>query len=100
MIYEIDNSAAEINFAPADERAEIIQNIKTILQTVQGTVPLFREFGISADNLDLPINLMQTMLAAEIARQINLYETRAVLKKINAEKNLSGKLVITVQIEV
>jgi len=100
MIYEIDNSAAEINFAPADERAEIIQNIKTILQTVQGTVPLFREFGISAENLDAPINLTQTLLAAEIARQINLYEPRAVLKRINAEKNLDGTMKITIQIEV
>lgn len=100
MIYEIDNLPTEINFAPSDERAEIIQNIKTILQTISGTCPLMREFGISADNLDLPINLAQTMLAAEIARQINLYEPRAVLKKINAEKNLDGKLKITVQIEV
>ena len=100
MIYEIDNLPTEINFAPADERTEIIQNIKTILQTIQGTVPLFREFGINSENLDVPINLAQTMLASEIARQINLYEPRAVLKRINAEKNLDGKLKITVQIEV
>ena len=47
--YEITADASSINFAPASTTAEIIQNVRTILATRKGDVPLDREFGLSWD---------------------------------------------------
>ena len=33
MLYEVTNQNYEIDFAPADETAEILQNVRTILLT-------------------------------------------------------------------
>jgi len=100
MIYKVTNSTAEIDFNPADETAEIIQNVRMILSTLQNSVPLFREFGINAENLDAPLNLATARLTAEIATQIAQYEPRAVLRSIDVDGDLNGKLKITAAIEV
>lgn len=36
-----------IDFAPSSEIAEILQNVRTILTTRLGSVPLERDFGLS-----------------------------------------------------
>ena len=101
MILEITNEPFEIDFAPPDERLEIVQNVRTILTTMKKSVPLFREIGISADSLDMPLNeLTQTKIAAELATQISKYESRAVLKKVECSGDLSGDLKITATIEI
>ena len=40
---------SEVNFAPASERDEVVQNVRTILATRVGTVPLDRDFGFRRD---------------------------------------------------
>ena len=100
MIYEISNSNAEIDFAP-DEKSEIIQNVRTILNTIQGTVPLDRNFGVNPEYLDAPLNeITKTLLAAQIAGQISEYENRATLRKINVDADLTGNFRITALVEV
>lgn len=101
MIYEITNAPAEIDFAPADERAEIIQNARTIISTVKGTAPLYREFGISAENLDLPINIARAKVAAELATEIAQFEPRCHLKSVDIGGDFAqGELKITATIEI
>lgn len=99
MIIEVSGGEYAINLMPT-EIEEIVQNVRTILTTVQGTVPLYREFGLSAENLDMPINAVKARLTAEIARQIGRYETRCKLVGCTFEGDISGRLEVTAKIEV
>ena len=45
----------KVNVQPTSTIEEVIQNIKTILNTIKGTVPLDRDFGIDKSVIDSPI---------------------------------------------
>lgn len=66
-----------VDFAPGSETAEVIQNVKTILGTRKGSVPLDREFGLDWTFLDRPIPVAQAMLSTEVIQQLRRYEPRA-----------------------
>jgi phage baseplate assembly protein W len=80
---------------------EVIQNVRTILTTRRGTVPLDRDFGISFDFLDSPVNMTQAKAEQEIFLQLKKYEPRAALKQIIWESGvLSGQILPSVRVEV
>jgi len=54
----IESLPTNIVFGLADV-AEVMQNVRIILTTRKGTVPLDRDFGISQEFLDSPINITQ-----------------------------------------
>ncbi len=74
-----------VNFAPATELEEIAQNVRTILTTFKKTVPMDREFGISAETSDLPIAAAQATMTAEIVAAINRFEPRARVVSVDYE---------------
>ena len=80
---------------------EVMQNVRTILGTRKGTVPLDRSFGIDFSFLDDPLPLAQARLKTEVFQQIRKYEPRAILREINFSGNpLEGQLYPNVKIEV
>ena len=74
-----------VNFAPATELEEIAQNVRTILTTFKKTVPMDREFGISAETSDLPTAAAQATMTAEIVAAINRFEPRARVVSVDFE---------------
>ena len=80
---------------------EVMQNVRTILTTRRGTVPLDRDFGISFEFLDSPINTTRAKVEQEIFLQLKRYEPRAILKQIKWDVDiLSGQIAPTVKVEV
>ena len=80
---------------------EVMQNVRTILTTRRGTVPLDRDFGISFEFLDSPINTTRAKVEQEIFLQLKKYEPRAILKQILWDTNLlSGQILPTVKIDI
>jgi phage baseplate assembly protein W len=80
---------------------EVMQNVRTILTTRRGTVPLDRDFGISFEFLDSPINKTRAKAEQEIFLQLKKYEPRAILKQIKWDTNvISGQISPTVKVEV
>jgi phage baseplate assembly protein W len=80
---------------------EVMQNVRTILTTRRGTVPLDRDFGISFDFLDSPINTTRAKAEQEIFLQLKKYEPRAILKQIIWETDaISGQISPSVKVEV
>jgi phage baseplate assembly protein W len=80
---------------------EIVQNVRTLLLTRRGTVPLDREFGLSFEYLDSPIPRARARLEQEIWLAIKKYESRAILKHIKFEHDvMSGKMYPHVSIDV
>jgi len=80
---------------------EVMQNVRTILTTRRGTLPLDRDFGISFEFLDSPINTTKAKAEQEIFMQLKKYEPRAILRQIIwIVDAMSGKISPTVNVEV
>lgn len=77
----------EIDFAPATEVAEIIQNVRTIIATRKGDVPLARDLGFSWGNIDKPLPLAKAMMQAEIIDAIEEIEPRAKIVSVEFEES-------------
>lgn len=92
----------EIDFMPATEAEEIIQNVKMILTTFKGSVPMDRAFGLSVDVLDLPIKAAQSRLTAEVVNAVAEFEPRAKVRGVafNSDEVLDGILGAVVSIEL
>lgn len=95
---------SEVNFDLETEVVEILQNVRTIIGTRKGTVPLDRDFGISWDYVDQPIAVAQMLMRSEIVDAVETYEPRAKVESVtfngSQEDSLDGVLkpVVTVSI--
>ena len=69
----------------ATGNAEIRQNVRVILTTSVGTVPLDRDFGVDLSVLDKPINIAKTLLTVEYIKKIKKYEPRAKVQSVTFE---------------
>ena len=86
MNYTVTTAGA-VDFAPSSEVAEIIQNVRTILTTRIGTVPLDRNFGTAWDFLDQPLATAKTLLRVAVIDAIEEYEPRAKIEAVEFEEN-------------
>lgn len=77
MEITINADKPDIIIHPATLEAEITQNIRMILTTVKGTLPLDRNFGLSPRIIDTPIERARALVVKEIHEQVNRYEPRA-----------------------
>ena len=89
-----------IDFAPATVAEEVLQNVRTIITTVKGSVPLDRAFGIDGEVIDLPINVAKAKLTNEIFRAIRRYEPRAEINSIDFTGEMTGRLLPEVTISI
>ena len=72
----------EINMFPKTAFEEIIQNVRMILSTVQGTVPLDRGLGLPAAFLDAPVQRAMAAFAVFAAEAIQDCEPRVAVEEI------------------
>ena len=100
MKYVIMPSSSSVNFAPSSEREEVVQNIGTILQTSVGTVPLDRDFGLSASPVDLPTAAAQAKLTVEIIAKVQRYEPRVKVTRVTYESDAGGRLVPRLEVDI
>ena len=75
----LDNA---VDFAPGTTTAEILQNVRTILNTRLGTVPLARGFGISWEHVDMPIQAAKSVMQGVVIDAIEEFEPRARVDKV------------------
>ena len=75
--FEVTADLKNVVFSPISEIQGIIQNVRTIIATRKGSVPLDRDFGLGWGFVDQPIATSQAILSAEIVRQVRAYEPRA-----------------------
>jgi len=101
MQYEVSVKASEIiDIAPKNDVNEILQNVRTILATTKGTIPLDREFGIDGSVIDMPTMQAQAYLTNEIFQAIRRYEPRVSIDNITFDGEISGKLIPKVVITI
>lgn len=101
MSYAMTADVELINFDPRPEVEEVLQNVRTILATQAGTVPLDRDLGISWSFLDARMNQGRARINAEVTRKIQRYEPRArVVRVTYSDPTTDGTVKPTVHIEV
>lgn len=77
----------EVDFAPASEVEEILQNIRTILATRIGSVPLDRDLGLTWEHIDKPLPVAKSLQMAAIIEAIQEHEPRARVERVEFEDN-------------
>ncbi|MGG4034199.1 GPW/gp25 family protein [Paenibacillus cisolokensis] len=100
MEYSVSAQPGEIIFA-AEGIEAILQNVRTIVTTVKGTVPLDRGFGVDYIDLDTPIPIAQAQLTAKILDAIEQYEPRVEVVSVQYNNEGSdGRLMPIVKIRI
>lgn len=79
---ELVVNEAAVDFQPNAREIEILQNVRTIVGTRKGTVPLDRDFGISWEHVDKPLPVVEMLMRAEIVEAVEKYEPRAKVTKV------------------
>ncbi|MBM6732916.1 GPW/gp25 family protein [Megasphaera stantonii] len=94
-------NTGNINFAPATEYEEIMQNLRTILATPVYSVPLDRAFGVDMAYVDKPLPIAKAHIESEIVKAIRRYEPRVTVTHITWEGNgEDGALKPKVQVRI
>jgi phage baseplate assembly protein W len=75
-----------VNFAPSTLEAEIEQNITCILETVAGTVPLDRSFGLDSFGMDTSSTFYESQMTNRIITAIQEAEPRVVVTGLTFER--------------
>lgn len=91
-----------IRLSESDPVASVLQNIAIILSTRQGSVPLYREFGLPMRFLDKPTPVAKPLMVAEIKAAIDEFEPRAEFIRVTFQEDAStpGKLIPAVEVEI
>lgn len=100
MEIDITASSEEINFAPENTVAEIVQNVRTICTTSKYSVPMDRLFGVNAEIVDRPTPKAMALIQSEIIQAVRKYEPRCKVKKVTFDGDEDGKLIEKVRIEI
>lgn len=91
-----------IRFNDPELVSSVLQNIAVILATPKGSVPQYREFGLSATMLDKPIPIAKMMMRADVREAIERWEPRAQFVSMTFEERVTqpGTLWPTVEVEI
>lgn len=82
-----------------DEAADIKRCLDLLYSTVEGTVPLARDFGLRKDVLDLPLETAKSLMAADIISKTAKFEPRVTVTGITWETDNTGQLKAKVAIK-
>ncbi|MGI6436416.1 MAG: hypothetical protein ACOX0F_13905 [Syntrophomonadaceae bacterium] len=101
MEYDVLAQTLEIDFAPKNELAEILQNVRTIISTPKYSVPLNRRIGLSMLWLDDPLPVAQAKLTAEIISELPQWEPRVRVTQVTyIQDGINGVLMPKVRVRI
>ena len=100
MTYQITpGSLGPLQLNETDTVASVLQNVGIILSTWEGTVPLYRDFGISPEYMHKPIPAAKALLHAEIKEKVERYEPRVSVVNVSFQETGTG-LIPTLEVEI
>lgn len=103
MSYKVNaTDLTNIRFNETDTLSSVLQNIAVILSTPKGSVPQYREFGLTVTMLDKPTPMAKMMMRAEVREAIERWEPRAQFVSMTFEERITqpGTLWPTVEVEI
>ena len=80
----------------------LAQEIRMLLGTRKGSVPLDRDFGLSWDYVDMPMSEAMPYMVAEIGRQLERHVPRIRVRDItfSSDNPVEGRLCPRVTVEI
>lgn len=100
MEYTVLAVSAGINFGTVGVE-EILQNVRTILATPKGSVPMDRSFGLDMSMLDAPLPIARIKMTAAIMEAVRQNEPRAQVTKVEYEEDhMTGRLLPKVKVMI
>lgn len=88
------DNAYQFKLFPGSLAEEVGQNLMVLLLVLRGTQPLERGLGMSWNQVDRPIQQVQTDVAMELYDQVDRYEPRAEIVSVSCEGDpLTGRVV-------
>lgn len=102
MSYKISSDISKISLNETDTVKSILQNVAIILRTRQGTVPLYRQFGVSMGYLDKPTPVAAPLYHSQIKEAIEEFEPRVEVVNISftTDPTTPGVLLPTVEVNI
>ena len=82
----------EINMFPRTTIEEILQNVRMLISTVRGTVPLDRELGLTNSFIDDPLPKGKARFAIFMIETIQDYELRVRVTNVDFAPRLDDAL--------
>lgn len=79
---------------------EVLDNVNVILTTPEGSVPFDREFGMSVDLVDMPMNEAKSFYVVEVVTKVRKYEPRVVIDHVDFSGDVEGKLIPRVVLRI
>ena len=78
----------------------VLQNVQVIMKTRQGTVPMYRDFGLPMQFIDKPVTIAQQMCYVEVREAIGAFEPRAEVVDITFDDSDAGAGILIPVVEV
>ena len=103
MKYKVNaTDLTNIRFNEPDTLPSVLQNIAVILSTPKGSVPQYREFGLTTTMLDKPTPVAKMMMRAEVREAIEKWEPRAQFVSMTFDERITqpGTLWPAVEVEI
>lgn len=75
-----------------------LRKLWVILNTYKGTVPLFRDLGLSSSIIDMQINKIPSVVSQDLDLQLKKYIPELKLKGIGVEL-IGDKTILKVEVE-
>ncbi len=103
MSYKVNaTDLTNIRFIETDTLSSVLQNIAVLLSTPKGSVPQYREFGLSVIMLDKPTPVAKMMMRADVREAIERWEPRAQFVSMTFGERITqpGTLWPTVEVEI
>ena len=101
MQYTIrSDEKTSFSLCETDPVRSVLQNIRLLVETRKGTIPMYREFGTEQAFVDKPPAVAETLAAADIREAIRTFEPRATLRDIRFDYNQTGKAIIILEVEI
>ena len=102
MRYTISaDDGVELTLNEQDTVASVLQNIRIILTTIQGTIPMYRDFGLSREHRGKAVHTVLPMLYADIREKVEKYEPRVRVENVIIEQaENDGSINPTVEVTI
>lgn len=67
------SKGVDLTMAPQTREQEVLQNLYVLLNTVRGSVPFYREFGLDNSFKHKPIQAAQTLYASAVSDAVERF---------------------------
>ena len=103
MNYKVSTSDQNtVSLNEEDYIASTLQDIAVLLSTRQGSIPMYRKFGLPQRFLDMPTNTGIPVMIAEVTEAMREYLPNVELVEVipSYDKDNPGRLVPTVEVKM